>query len=95
MGYEILFSILLGGFLFKYCYIYVFIFLNFFIFLVSTVLGSTIEQPNYSSVPDEVPHLPLPKYNTDGSIAWFPRIVGGAPVPLGDFPGKVYVISGV
>ena len=59
---------------------------------MSRVFGTTIEEQNYSFFPE---YLPRPIYNADGIILWFPYIVGGTPAALGDFPGQVYVMSGV
>lgn len=37
-----------------------------------------------------VSQLKFPVYKSDdGSIIWFPRIIGGEPAQLGDFRGKV------
>jgi len=42
-----------------------------------------------SEVNSSVPHLPQPEYDSDGNPKWFPRIVGGSPVALGEFKGIV------
>lgn len=39
----------------------------------------------------ELPHLPLPRYNADGSVQFLPRIVNGSAAHLGEFPGKVSI----
>lgn len=40
-----------------------------------------------------LPHLPDPKYDEDGDLLWFPRIIGGTRAQLGDYPGKVSLQS--
>lgn len=37
-----------------------------------------------------IPHYPVPRY-LDDEIAFFPRIIGGEPAFLGEFPAKVSV----
>lgn len=39
----------------------------------------------------DVPHLPLPRYNNDGSVEFLPRIVNGTAAYLGEFPGTVSI----
>lgn len=39
----------------------------------------------------ELPQLPLPRYNVDGTVQFLPRIVNGTPAYLGEFPGKVSI----
>lgn len=36
-----------------------------------------------------LPHLPDPKYDEEGDVLWFPRIIGGSRAQLGEFPSKV------
>lgn len=60
-------------------------------------LEDTIDEPvpaaadvDYSD--DEVialPHLPEAKYDQEGDLVWFPRIIGGSRAQLGEFPSKV------
>lgn len=36
-----------------------------------------------------LPHLPDPKYDNEGDLVWFPRIIGGSRAQLGEYPSKV------
>lgn len=36
-----------------------------------------------------LPHLINPKYDEDGDVLFFPRIIGGSRAQLGEFPSKV------
>lgn len=36
-----------------------------------------------------LPHLPDPKYDQEGDVVWFPRIIGGSRAQVGEFPSKV------
>lgn len=40
-----------------------------------------------------VPHYPHPRYNENGEILFFPRIIGGSPAHLGEFPAKISLQS--
>uniref|UniRef100_A0A1B0DRA1 Uncharacterized protein n=1 Tax=Phlebotomus papatasi TaxID=29031 RepID=A0A1B0DRA1_PHLPP len=56
----------------------------------------TTEQdyPGYED--DDVPVIPVyiqPRFDDEGDIKWFPRIIGGTPAVMGEFPGKVSVQS--
>lgn len=38
-----------------------------------------------------LPHLPDPKYDEEGDVLWFPRIIGGSRAQLGEFTSKVSI----
>lgn len=48
--------------------------------------SSAVEQKD-----SELPHLPLPRYNVDGTVQFLPRIVNGTAAYAGEFPGKVSI----
>lgn len=49
-----------------------------------TATNSTFDDDDYV-----MPRLPMPKYNEQGEILFFPRIVNGTVAGLGEYPGKV------
>uniref|UniRef100_A0A7G3AZY4 limulus clotting factor C n=1 Tax=Lutzomyia longipalpis TaxID=7200 RepID=A0A7G3AZY4_LUTLO len=53
--------------------------------------ASTTEAiPEYEN--DDEPVIPVyiqPRFDEEGDIKWFPRIIGGTPAVMGEFPGKV------
>lgn len=56
----------------------------------STNLVAVVTASSASEQKDlELPHLPLPRYNVDGTVQFLPRIVNGTQAYLGEFPGKV------
>lgn len=38
-----------------------------------------------------LPKYPLPQYTENGTVEWFPRIIGGTRARIGEFAGKVSV----
>lgn len=65
-------------------------------------LEEKVDQPvpdpevDYSQAEDEIislPHLPDPKYDEEGDVVWFPRIIGGSRAQSGEFPSKVSLQS--
>ncbi|GAB0097652.1 Peptidase S1 domain-containing protein [Sergentomyia squamirostris] len=64
----------------------------------TTSEGSETTEANYPEYEDDTHIVPVyvqPKFDEEGDVKWFPRIIGGRPAVLGEFPGKVSLQSRV
>lgn len=58
---------------------------------IITVLADTEQNDEDAERPIALPKYPLPQYSENGTVQWFPRIIGGTRARFGEFPGKVSV----